>query len=147
MQQFAGGSIRLAKKPVVSPQAQKQRAPNYSAKTTSFVTLQPNGSRIRKNSESPQFNSEWTEFLRIQLPFSNVTIWLKCYRFPNSPKIISAAVPRGFTRSRLSLFPAFFHAPKHRPADTGRSPPFDIRPFPLTPQSLPLFLGVARKWC
>ena len=41
-----------------------------------LVTLQPSGRRIRKNSESPQFNSELTEFLRIQLHFRGVAIWL-----------------------------------------------------------------------
>lgn len=39
----------------------------------------PDMGRFRKNSESPQFNSKQTEFLRIQLHYRSAAIWLKYY--------------------------------------------------------------------
>ena len=44
-----------------------------------LVTVQPNGSRIRKNSETTYLNAYWTEFLRIQLRLASVAIRLNCY--------------------------------------------------------------------
>ena len=46
-----------------------------------LVTLPPNGSRIRKNSDIAQFHAKWPEFLQIRLQIVANTIWLKCYEF------------------------------------------------------------------
>ena len=67
-------------------------ASTYPTSISKIVTLQPRGSRIRKNSGLAQLDVELPDFLRIRLQIDAVASRLKCYE-KSKATIVKSQIP------------------------------------------------------